>query len=297
MDKIDEIMYKFIDELNFNKASEIFREINSGKKLRSKLLLKIAGESEQSLKLCAVIELIHLASLLHDDVIDGSDTRRGKASVNAKFGAKNAIMLGDMLYSKGFFELSKFGSKIAGDISNAVCKLSVGEMMDVELSEEFNPGREKYDTMIYYKTAALIEATAVVAANLAGFDEEKFKIYGKNLGLAFQIIDDILDITQDAKTLGKPNFSDFKDGKTTLPYIYLYEDLSDEDKIRLINLFKTELNSAQADWIKSKMSRTGAIERSIKEAKRLGQKAMQSIAEYEIKELEDIVKSMIDREF
>ena len=93
MDKIDEIMNKFISELGYKEAFEMFLKISSGKKLRSKLLLKIAGESEISLKLCAIIELIHLASLLHDDVIDEANIRRGKPSINALFGSKNSVML------------------------------------------------------------------------------------------------------------------------------------------------------------------------------------------------------------
>ena len=108
MEKIDLIMKNFIAELGYEPANAMFALINSGKKLRSKLLLKIAGESEQSLKICAIIELIHLASLLHDDVIDDANTRRGSPSINASFGTKNAVMLGDILYSKGFYELSKF---------------------------------------------------------------------------------------------------------------------------------------------------------------------------------------------
>ena len=233
MEKIDLIMKNFIAELGYEPANAMFVRINSGKKLRSKLLLKIAGESEKSLKICAITELIHLASLLHDDVIDDAGTRRGSPSINASFGAKNAVMLGDILYSKGFYELSKFPHEIAGEISGAVSKLSVGEMMDVDLSAKFNEDKSAYETMIYYKTAVLIEAAAAVGAMLAGLDVRNFKIYGKNLGLAFQIVDDILDVTQDAATLGKPNFSDFKEGKTTLPYIYLYESLNEADKEKI----------------------------------------------------------------
>ena len=191
MEKIDLIMKNFIAELGYEPANAMFARINSGKKLRSKLLLKIAGESEQSLKICAIIELIHLASLLHDDVIDDADTRRGSPSINASFGTKNAVMLGDILYSKGFYELSKFPHEIAGEISGAVSKLSVGEMMDVDLSAKFNEDKSAYETMIYYKTAVLIEAAAAVGAMLAGLDVRNFKIYGKNLGLAFQIVDEM----------------------------------------------------------------------------------------------------------
>jgi len=297
MEKIDLIMKNFISELGYEPANAMFARINSGKKLRSKLLLKIAGESEQSLKICAIIELIHLASLLHDDVIDDADTRRGSPSINASFGTKNAVMLGDILYSKGFYELSKFPHEIAGEISGAVSKLSVGEMMDVDLSAKFNEDKSAYETMIYYKTAVLIEAAAAVGAMLAGLDARNFKIYGKNLGLAFQIIDDILDVTQDAATLGKPNFSDFKEGKTTLPYIYLYEGLSEADKERLKSLFKKDLGEAEQGWVRAKMNETGAIKKSIEAAKNLGEQAIKSVEKFNVDGLESIVKSMIDREF
>ena len=297
MEKIDLIMENFIAELGYEPANAMFAQINSGKKLRSKLLLKIAGESEQSLKICAIIELIHLASLLHDDVIDDADTRRGSPSINASFGTKNAVMLGDILYSKGFYELSKFPHEIAGEISCAVSKLSIGEMMDVDLSAKFNDDKSTYETMIYYKTAVLIEATAAVGAMLAGLDASNFKIYGKNLGLAFQIIDDILDVTQDAATLGKPNFSDFKEGKTTLPYIYLYESLNEADKEKLKSLFKKDLSESEQGWVRAKMNETGAIKKSIEAAKNLGEQAIKSVEKFNIDGLESIVKSMIDREF
>ena len=120
MQIIDELMESFLKELNYEPIMQMFSHTNSGKKLRSKLLLSIAGENELSYKLCAVIELIHLASLLHDDIIDESELRRGAKSVNAKFGAKNALMLGDILYSKAFYELSLMDSKIAAVLSNAV---------------------------------------------------------------------------------------------------------------------------------------------------------------------------------
>ena len=297
MEKIDLIMKNFISELGYEPANAMFARINSGKKLRSKLLFKIAGESEQSLKICAITELIHLASLLHDDVIDDAGTRRGSPSINASFGAKNAVMLGDILYSKGFYELSKFPHEIAGEISGAVSKLSIGEMMDVDLSAKFNEDKFAYETMIYYKTAVLIEAAAAVGAMLAGLDARNFKIYGKNLGLAFQIVDDILDVTQDAATLGKPNFSDFKEGKTTLPYIYLYESLNEADKEKLKSLFKKDLSEAERGWVRAKMNETGAIKKSIEAAKNLGEQAIKSVEKFNVDGLESIVKSMIDREF
>ncbi|WP_169780057.1 polyprenyl synthetase family protein [Campylobacter curvus] len=297
MDKIDEIMMEFIKELGYEPALKMFLNVNSGKKLRSKLLLKIAGISDETLRLCAIIELIHLASLLHDDVIDDADTRRGKPSINALFGTKNSIMLGDIFYSKGFFELAKFPESIARMVSEAVSKLSIGELMDVDLSENFNDDKQKYMDMIYYKTAVLIEATAACGAVLAGLDEVKFRIYGKNLGLAFQIIDDVLDITQSADTLGKPAMNDFKEGKTTLPYIYLYEALDEKGKKRLRSLHARDMSEERSSWLTRNFAKFSCVQRSINDAKALCEDALSAIQEYKNKELEEIIKSMIDREF
>ena len=200
--------------------------------LRSKLILKIAGQTKESIKLCAIIEMIQSASLLHDDVIDEADTRRGKPSINALFDNKTSIMFGDILYSKAFSELTLMDKQIAYTVADAVTKLSIGELMDVELANSFNSSYDLYFEMIYNKTASLIEASAKAAALLVQKDPTSFALYGKNLGLAFQMIDDILDITQDSQTLGKPAMLDFVEGKVTIPYLLLYERIDNKDKLK-----------------------------------------------------------------
>ncbi|WP_298833422.1 polyprenyl synthetase family protein [uncultured Campylobacter sp.] len=328
-DQIDLIMKSFIADCGYEPASEMFDRLSPGKKLRSKLLLNIAQKDEKSLRLCAIIELIQAASLLHDDVIDESSVRRGKPSINATYGSKNAVMLGDILYSKAYFELSKFESRIAAALSGAVTKLAVGELMDVSLSNDFNDDASKYLQMIYLKTSALIEEVARCGAFLkfggaenhgeisdmscaknegeipsAAKDHDKissasvkFGEYGKNLGLAFQIIDDILDVTQSSEALGKPSLSDFAEGKTTLPYIYLYENLDDAQRQKLKSFFKKQLCQSEISWIKAKLSEHGVIERCINEARAYGQKALEAVAEFKNDKLEQIVRDMIDREF
>ena len=328
-DQIDLIMKSFIADCGYEPASEMFDRLSPGKKLRSKLLLNIAQKDEKSLRLCAIIELIQAASLLHDDVIDESSVRRGKPSINATYGSKNAVMLGDILYSKAYFELSKFESRIAAALSGAVTKLAVGELMDVSLSNDFNDDASKYLQMIYLKTSALIEEVARCGAflkfgsaenlgeisDMSGTKNEveisnaakdhnkissasvKFGEYGKNLGLAFQIIDDILDVTQSSEALGKPSLSDFAEGKTTLPYIYLYENLDDAQRQKLKSFFKKQLCQSEISWIKAKFSEHGIIERCINEARAYGQKALEAVAEFKNDKLEQIVRDMIDREF
>lgn len=297
LQEVENIINSYIDSLNDLHVKKLFNTLSNGKMLRSKLILNIASSHEECVKLCAIVELIHLASLLHDDVIDESQTRRGKSSFNANFGDKNAIMLGDILYSKAFYELNNFDVNIAKQISNTVVKLSIGEMMDVKMSEKFNNDKNLYYDMIYKKTASLIESCAVCAAMLTCKDVEKYSSYGKNLGLAFQIIDDILDITGDEKTLGKPALNDYKEGKTTLPYIYLHESLDKEDKKILESYFKKGLNEHEILWIKDKFKQTNALNKSINEAKQLGHLALTAIKDENMSELENVVNMMIQRDF
>ncbi len=298
LNRVDENIEKFIKDLDDDRVIELYKNISSGKKLRAKLILKIAdNQTEKAIILASIVEMIHAASLLHDDVIDDANTRRGQKSINALFGDKTAIMFGDILYSKAFYELCNFSTVISQSISGAVSKLSVGELLDVELSKQFNSNVEKYFDMIYKKTASLIEAAAYSAAFLAGYDSDKFALYGKNLGLAFQIIDDILDITSDDKTLGKPSMNDYKEGKTTLPYIYLYEKLDSGEKQRLLSLFGQELNEKDKEWIKQKMETSGALKECFTLVNKLGNEALQSIQEYKNSDLEKIIKDMIQREY
>ena len=286
----------FVKECNDEKSLILLEKLANGKMLRSKLILKIAGVSKESIDLCAVVEMIHAASLLHDDVIDDADTRRGQPSINALFDNKTAIMFGDILYSKAFTQLTFMDHKVAYTISNAVTLLSIGEMLDVDLTNSFNSSYDKYLDMIYKKTASLIEAASRAAAILAGLDEEKYALYGKNLGLAFQMIDDILDITADSSTLGKPAMLDFVEGKVTIPYLLLHERL--ENKTKLESLYKKELTQEESLWIKEQMSITNALSDSILQAKKIGNEAIKAVEDEENSQtLVMIMKAMIEREF
>ncbi len=299
MEELQEVknqIKEFVKVCNHEKSLELLEKLATGKMLRSKLILKIAGVNEESIKLCAIVEMIHAASLLHDDVIDDADTRRGQPSVNALYDNKTSIMFGDILYSRAFTELSQMDKKVAYTISNAVTLLSIGEMIDVDLTNSFNTSYDLYLDMIYKKTASLIEASAKAAAIIAGLDADKYALYGKNLGLAFQMIDDILDITQDSATLGKPSMHDFVEGKVTIPYLLLHERV--EDKARLESLYKKELNEQDSAWIKEQMNITNALSDSILQAKAIGNEAIGAVIDEENSQtLVMIMKAMIEREF
>ncbi len=288
---------QYIAELDDRYVSSLYRNLPHGKRLRTKLILKIAGSDLKVVKTAATVEMIHAASLLHDDVIDDANTRRGKVSVNASEGNKTAIMIGDILYSKAFFELISISPEVAKVVSNAVVQLSLGELADVELSKKFHTNRDAYLKMLYQKTASLMEASAEAAAILVGKPREPYRTYGRSLGIAFQMIDDILDITADSQTLGKPALHDFVEGKVTLPYMYLYEVLAEEDRAYLVSLHRKRLSADEALWIKSAMKKFNIIEKSYAEAKELILEAIELMESLGEKDLSNIAKAMIEREF
>ena len=295
MQRVEAEIERLVDECGYDEVTRLFKMLSGGKRLRAKLILKIAKEAKDAPLLAAIVELIHAASLLHDDVIDEADTRRGKPSVNATDGSKTAVMLGDILYSKGFTELVGFDKEVAQTIAASVTALSKGEMMDVKMAEEFNADEQKYLDMLYLKTATLIEAAARAAALLAGKDAEAYALYGRNLGLSFQIIDDILDITADAATLGKPAMNDFVEGKCTLPYIYLYHALDDAEKERLVAAHAKKIDADESAWIRQKMDEHKTIEKSFALAQQLSKEAQKVVGDDA--ELVGILDTMIKRSY
>ncbi len=288
---------QFVAELNDKEVERLYAKLPHGKRLRAKLILKIAGEKLPAIKTAAVVEMIHAASLLHDDVIDDADMRRAKPSLNALYGNKTAIMLGDILYSKGFFELNNISAEVARLISNAVTQLSLGELKDVSLSKTFNTDKALYLEMIYQKTASLIEAAAGAAAVLAGKPKTPFMTYGRNLGLAFQMIDDLLDITADSATLGKPALHDFVEGKTTLPYIYLYEALDEPGREKLKSLHAKILSREEQNWIMAQMEERQVLMKCYAQARELIDEAVELMNAQGEDALSEIAMEMIDREF
>ena len=295
MQRVENEIARLIKEIDYDEVTRLFESLSGGKRLRAKLILKIAPEHEKAPLLAAVIELIHAASLLHDDVIDDALTRRGIASVNATDGSKTAVMLGDVLYSKAFTELVSFDKDIAKVVASSVTALSKGEMMDVKMADTFNFDESKYLDMLYLKTATLIEAAAIASALLIGKDSQKYAVYGRNLGLSFQVIDDILDITSDSATLGKPAMNDFVEGKCTLPYIHLYDALNADDKKRLAASHAKKIEPSEELWIKEMMQEHKCIERSFLLAQKLSNEAMQAVKDD--RALVEILEAMMKRSY
>jgi len=283
MNEVYEYMNEMFKELKY------FSEIPKGKAVRAKLILAI---NPKAIPLAAAVESIHLASLLHDDVIDESKLRRGKASINAKYGDKVAIMIGDMLFAKALEILTSYDAKASESLAKTIYTLSLGEMEDVQLSENINLNTQKYIEMIYKKTGVLIEMACRESARLAGLDSQKYALYGKNLGVVFQIIDDILDIVSDEETLGKPVMNDLYEGKMTLPFIYMYEELNENEKEYFKTLFKKRLNKEEEKWIKERIA--NAIQKSYKESIKLANEGIKDIKEPFLRE---IMMKLIERKF
>ncbi len=213
--------------------------INSGgKRLRPMIvLLSALANSYQGNKhilLAAVVEFIHTATLLHDDVVDSSDMRRGKATANDIWGNEASVLVGDFLYSRAFEMMVEAGSMQIMDIlSHTTNTIAEGEVMQLLNINEPEISEQRYDTVIRAKTAILFEAAArigVVIANQNDEVEQALASYGRHLGIAFQLVDDLLDYSSSAEALGKNVGDDLAEGKPTLPLIHAMQHAASADR-------------------------------------------------------------------
>jgi octaprenyl-diphosphate synthase len=201
-----------------------------GKRMRPMLtlasanLLGYSGTRHQ--KLAAAVEFIHTATLLHDDVVDGSGTRRGKRTANLIWGNPASVLVGDFLFSRAFELMVEDGSlKVLRILSHASAVIAEGEVEQLTAQRRIETGEEQYLNIIAAKTAALFAAACRIAPVVAEASDEAevaLESYGRNLGIAFQLIDDVIDYASDATTMGKGRGDDFRDGKMTLPLILAY---------------------------------------------------------------------------
>ncbi len=218
-----------------------------GKRLRALLTLgasKICGYSKGSrdVNLAACVELIHAATLMHDDVIDNSEIRRGKKTINSIWGNQSSILVGDYLLSRCFEMMVEDGNlEILKLLSSTSAEISQGEVLQLQHKGEIDMLEETYLKIISAKTASLFAAATKVGSILASKEnkvKEALEFYGKNLGLTFQIADDTLDYNSEIKFFGKKIGNDFYEGKVTLPIILLYQKANNNEKVKLKKLFE-----------------------------------------------------------
>lgn len=202
-----------------------------GKRMRPALLLMIANalgyQGERHHLLAAVVEFIHTSTLLHDDVVDESDLRRGRSTANAVFGNAASVLVGDYLYSRSFEMMVEADSmRIMQVLSQATTIIAEGEVLQLLNVHDPAVSIERYMQVVRYKTAKLFEAACQVGAIIAGADsaqEEAAAAYGRHIGTAFQLVDDVLDYSGDAGNLGKNVGDDLREGKPTMPLIRAME--------------------------------------------------------------------------
>src|SRR5271170_1872312 len=230
-----------------------YLQSGGGKRLRPVLVLlsgKLFAESTPALiRMAAVVEMIHTATLVHDDVIDIAKTRRGRPSVNVVWGNHTSVLAGDWLYMQAFqVALRERSFPILDVLINLTQLMVEGELLQLERIGKIGVTEADYMELIDRKTASLFSACARMGAQAQGADEEtetRLGEYGWNLGIAFQLIDDVLDFTSSEKILGKPVGNDLRDGKVTLPLIYALETAASEER----HLVETVLADGNYDQV------------------------------------------------
>ena len=281
-----------------------------GKRLRPALVLlssKLCGfEGPAAIRLGTVVELIHTATLVHDDVIDEADTRRGRPSTNSRWGNHLSVLAGDWLYMQAFnIALAERNFKIL-DLCVALTQAMVeGELLQLTWQRRIDVPEDVYFELTYRKTACLFSVCLRLGAVLAGRSEEEERLlgaYGHNFGLSFQLIDDVLDFTSSEEILGKPIGNDLREGKVTLPLIYLLQRCGREEaqKVRSV-LEDGGFNSAGFSEILDLIDRYNTLQAAREKAQEFAQKAKHCLETFPDTPYKDALRSlpdfMLDREF
>ena len=250
---------------DINKEKTILKLYNyifksDGKKIRSRLNLIASSSSKNSdrYKLASIIELLHTATLVHDDVVDNASTRRGAMSVNSLWSNAHGVLIGDYIYSKAFMLMVEIGKKdILAELADATNDISQGELIQLDAIGNIKISLNKLKKISYFKTGRLFEASAKTGAMLAGANKNFIKNIGesaKNIGILFQIKDDLLDYSNSSKT-GKQSFQDLKEGKVTYPFFFALKNSSQKEKKQLISFLDNQrLNEKKALALISKLN-------------------------------------------
>jgi octaprenyl-diphosphate synthase len=270
--------------------AEIGRYISrsGGKRIRPALLLlasrlgRYAGDGD--VLFASVFELIHTATLVHDDVIDGASMRRGQRSVNGEWGNHVTVLLGDYLYIKSMqMALTADDIRFIKVLADITLKMIEGELIQADRNGRVDVSEDEYLDLIRRKTAFLFSGCCRVGAMLSGQEAagvEDLAAYGLHLGMAFQIIDDVLDLTGTAEQLGKPVASDLRDGKVTLPLIYLLEkDPSQRDRVAAV-LEAGSFEGTSREELLSALAETGSLDRTRRLARDFAARALSHLESF-----------------
>ena len=260
--------------------------MSGGKRLRPLIVLLAARalgyEGDQHVRAATIVEFIHTATLLHDDVVDSSSRRRGQDSANTVFGNQASVLVGDFLYSRAFQMMVDIGDmRIMQILADATNTIAAGEVMQLMNVHDPDTSEDDYRQVIYRKTARLFEAGSQIAAVLCGQSsaiESSMLEYGRHLGTAFQLVDDALDFDASADELGKNIGDDLAEGKATLPLIYAMQNGSEEDG-KIIRDAILEGGLEQLDRITAIIESTGALQYTADKAREAADLAIASLVD------------------
>ena len=307
----EKIKNKLTSEVDLVQKISDYHIETGGKRLRALLTLgssKLCGylKGGRDINLAACVELIHGATLLHDDVIDNSDLRRGKKTTNVIWGNQSSILAGDYLLSRCFEMIVEDGNlEVLKLLSSTSAKIAQGEILQLQHKSEVDMLEETYLNIISSKTAVLFSAATKVGAILAERDnkeKEALEFYGKNLGLTFQIADDTLDYNSEINLFGKKVGNDFYEGKITLPIILLFQKAENQEKIKLKNIFtKDKKFDEDFNYTLSLIKKYDVIKACYQKAQHYINLASNSLSTFsdseEKKILEDLTSFSLERNF
>ena len=287
MEAVDRLISSSL-ESDVELVSQVSRYIvaSGGKRLRPLIVLLAARafgyEGEQHVRAAAIIEFIHTATLLHDDVVDSSSRRRGKDSANTVFGNQTSVLVGDFLYSRAFQMMVDIGNmRVMQIMADATNTIAAGEVLQLMNVHDPDTTEDAYREVIYRKTARLFEAGAHIAAVLnerCDADESAMIDYGRNLGMAFQLVDDALDFDASPEELGKNLGDDLAEGKATLPLIHAMQHGSNPER-ELIRHAIREGGLEDMDRIQSIIESTGALQYTAARAQEAADAAIGALSE------------------
>ena len=275
-----------------------------GKRVRPVLTLasaRLCGyEGQDAVRLAAAVEFIHTATLLHDDVVDGSATRRGKPAANRLWGNKPTILVGDFLFSRAFQLMVETGSlDVLRILSTASAVIAEGEVMQLATANNLATTEADHLAVIRAKTAALFAAATEVSGALSGVSAKKvegLRVYGDCLGIAFQLADDALDYAGSAGATGKDAGDDFREGKVTAPVLNAFAAARDDEERtfwrRVIE--KTDQHAGDIEQAMDLMQRDRAVERTLEDARRYGAQAKEALEVFPASALRDDLCGLVD---
>ena len=279
-----------------------------GKQLRPMFVLlsaKMCGQiNESAYRAASLVEILHTATLVHDDVVDDSMERRGFFSTYALWKAKANVLIGDYLLAKGLLlSLDNQDYRILHILSDAVRKMSEGELLQLEKARSLNLKEDIYYEIIRNKTASLLGSACAAGAWSTSQDEaiaEKFRLFGEKTGMAFQIKDDLFDYT--SEKIGKPTGNDIKERKLTLPLIYTLNNTDKETRRKIIYIVKNNNNDRKkVKWVTEKAESSGGIDYAIKRMNDYKNEALNILHEFPEspyrKGLEDLVLFVTERNY